>query len=135
MWLFHLWNAIHQGVVTFSKCPKWLIQGKVIYVTFSITPSMQIMLSIYLNSSTCIYLSLDNGVTMTSKRRENKNLVSFMFFFPSYKFFQTTAYKVNSRIKTPIWIYVHTVSLLFSCSNLLQRKEQLTTVAIPVIPE
>ena len=37
------------------------------------SPSMQIMLSIYLNSSTCIYLSLDNGVTMTSKRRENKN--------------------------------------------------------------
>ena len=37
---------------------------------------MQIMLSIYLNSSTCKYLSLDNGVTMTSKRREN--LVSFI---------------------------------------------------------
>ena len=42
--------------------------------------SMQIMLSIYLNSSSCIYLSLDNGVTMTSKRRENKNLVSFICF-------------------------------------------------------
>ena len=39
---------------------------------------MQIMLSIYLNSSTCKYLSLDNGVTMTSKRRENINLVSFI---------------------------------------------------------
>ena len=37
------------------------------------SPSKQIMLSIYLNSSTCIYLSLDNGVAMTSKRRENKN--------------------------------------------------------------
>ena len=47
---------------------------------------MQIMLSIYLNSSTCLYFSLDNGVTMTSKRRENKNLVSFMFFFPSFLF-------------------------------------------------
>ena len=35
---------------------------------------MQIMLSIY----TCIYLSLDNRGTMTSKRRENKNLVSFI---------------------------------------------------------
>ena len=44
---------------------------------------MQTMLSIRLNSSTCIYLSLENGVTMTSKRRENKNLVSFMFFLPS----------------------------------------------------
>ena len=42
------------------------------------TPSMQIMLSIYLNSNTCKYLSLDNGVTMTSKRRENINLVSFI---------------------------------------------------------
>ena len=41
---------------------------------------MQIMLSIYLNSSTCFYLSLDNGVTMTSKRRENTNLVSFICF-------------------------------------------------------
>ena len=41
---------------------------------------MQIMLSIYLNSSTCNYLSLDNGVTMTSKRRENINLVSFICF-------------------------------------------------------
>ena len=41
---------------------------------------MQIMLSIHLNSSTCIYLSLDNGVTMTSKRRENKNLVRFIRF-------------------------------------------------------
>ena len=39
---------------------------------------MQIMLSIYLNSSTCKYLSLDNGVTMTSKRRENINLVRFI---------------------------------------------------------
>ena len=39
---------------------------------------MQIMLSIYLNSSTCKYLSLDNGVTMTSKRRENINPVSFI---------------------------------------------------------
>ena len=39
---------------------------------------MQIMLSIYLNSSTCKYLSLDNRVTMTSKRRENINLVSFI---------------------------------------------------------
>ena len=39
---------------------------------------MQIMLSIYLNSSTCKYLSLDNGVTMTSKGRENINLVSFI---------------------------------------------------------
>ena len=39
---------------------------------------MQIMLSIYLNSSTCKYLSLDNGVAMTSKRRENINLVSFI---------------------------------------------------------
>ena len=41
---------------------------------------MQIMLAIYLNSSTCIYLSLDNGVTMTSKCRDNKNLVSFICF-------------------------------------------------------
>ena len=39
---------------------------------------MQIVLSIYLNPSTCKYLSLDNGVTMTSKRRENINLVSFI---------------------------------------------------------
>ena len=39
---------------------------------------LNIMLSIYLNSSTCKYLSLDNGVTMTSKRRENINLVSFI---------------------------------------------------------
>jgi len=41
---------------------------------------MQIMLSIYLNSGTCIYLSLDNGVMMTSKGLENKNLVSFTCF-------------------------------------------------------
>ena len=41
---------------------------------------MQIMLSIYLNSSTCIYLSLDTGVAMTSKRGENKNLVRFICF-------------------------------------------------------
>ena len=41
---------------------------------------MQIMLSTYVNSSTCIYLFLDNGVTMTSKRCENKNLVSFICF-------------------------------------------------------
>ena len=39
---------------------------------------MQIMPPIYLKSSTCKYLSLDNGVTMTSKRRENINLVSFI---------------------------------------------------------
>ena len=38
------------------------------------------MVPIYLDSSTCIYLSLDNGVTMTSKRRENKNLVSVICF-------------------------------------------------------
>lgn len=30
-------------------------------------------LSIYSNSSTGIYLLLDNGVTMTSRRPENKN--------------------------------------------------------------
>ena len=47
-------------------------------IFFFTTPSVQIMLSIYLNSSTCKYLSLDNGVTMTSKRRENINLVSFI---------------------------------------------------------
>ena len=52
---------------------------------------MQIMLSIYLNPSTCKYLSLDNGVTMTSKRRENINLVSFIClsfsinFVPKYR--------------------------------------------------
>ena len=41
------------------------------------------MLSMCLNSSTCIYLSLaiDNGVPMTWKR------VRFMFFFPSFVFF------------------------------------------------
>ena len=49
-----------------------------LYNIFFITPSMQIMLSIYLNSSTCKYLSLDNGVMMTSKRLENINLVSFI---------------------------------------------------------
>ena len=64
-----------------------LNQGKVIYIIFFTAPGMQVMLSMYLNSSTCIYLSLDNGVTMTSKRRENKNLVSFMFFFPCCNFF------------------------------------------------
>ena len=48
------------------------IKAKFICITFFTTPSMQIVLSIYLHSSTCIYLSLDNGVTMTSKRRENK---------------------------------------------------------------
>ena len=49
-----------------------------LYNIFFTTSSMQIMLSIHLNSSTCKYLSLDNGVTMTSKRRENINLVSFI---------------------------------------------------------
>ena len=44
----------------------------------SVMDSLNIVLSIYLNSSTCKYLSLDNGVTMTSKRRENINLVSFI---------------------------------------------------------
>ena len=32
----------------------------------------------YASNYTCIYLSLDNGVTMASKRRENKNLVNFI---------------------------------------------------------
>ena len=32
----------------------------------------------YLQVLECKYLSLDNGVTMTSKRRENINLVSFI---------------------------------------------------------
>ena len=56
---------------------------------YNILPNMQIMPSIYLNCSTCIYFSLDNGVTMTSKRRENKKSSQFhmFFFFPSYKFF------------------------------------------------
>ena len=67
----------------------------VIYITFFTTPCMQIMLFIYLNSTTCIYLSLDNGVTMTSKRRGNKNLVSFMFFFSGYKFYLYCAKKVK----------------------------------------
>ena len=51
---------------------------------------MQIMLSIYLNSSTCKYLSLDNGATMTSKRREKKYKSSqfHLSFFLSYKFFK-----------------------------------------------
>ena len=44
----------------------------------SVMDPLNIMLSIYLNSSTCKYLSLDNGVMMTSKRRENINLVSFI---------------------------------------------------------
>ena len=59
-----------------------LVKGvvEVIYITFPTTPSMQVMLSIYLNSSTCIYLLLDNGVTITSKHCENKNLVSFICF-------------------------------------------------------
>ena len=48
----------------------------VVCITFFTTPCMQILLSIQLNSDNCIYLSLDNGVTMTSKRRENKNLAS-----------------------------------------------------------
>ena len=45
------------------------------------------MLSTFLNSSTCIYLSLaiDDGVTMTSKRREKSQF--HMFFFPSFKLF------------------------------------------------
>ena len=49
---------------------------------------MQIMPSIYLNCSTCIYFSLDNGVTMTSKRRENKKSSQFhmFFFFPVISF-------------------------------------------------
>ena len=44
------------------------------------------MLSIFLNSSTCIYLSLaiDDGITMTSKRREKSQF--HRFFFPSFKF-------------------------------------------------
>ena len=49
-----------------------------IIITFYTIPSMQVMLSIYLNSSTCIHLLLDNGVTMTSKPRENKNLPVFL---------------------------------------------------------
>ena len=38
------------------------------------------MLSIYLNSGTCIYLLLDSGVMMTSKGFETRNLVSFICF-------------------------------------------------------
>ena len=49
------------------------------YITFFTTPCTQIMLSILnLNSSTSIYLSLDNGVTMTSKRRDNIKFVKNM---------------------------------------------------------
>ena len=44
----------------------------------SVMDPLNIMLSIYLNSSTCKYLSLDNGVTMTSKRHENIKLTSQM---------------------------------------------------------
>ena len=58
---------------------------------------MQIMLSIYLNSSTCKYLSLDNGVTMTSKRRENINLVSFICLsFLVIKYLAVTGQTKNS---------------------------------------
>ena len=55
-------------------------------ITVFTTPSMKVMLSIYLNSSTCSYLSLDNGVTITSKPRENKNLAVSCFSFPYCNF-------------------------------------------------
>ena len=58
------------------------------------------MFSIFLNFSTCIYLSLaiDDGVTMTSKRREKSQF--HMFFFPSFKFFFSFAFFSRGRLGT-----------------------------------
>ena len=62
------------------------------------------MLSIYLNSSTCKYLSLDNGVTMTSKRRENINLVSFICLSFSIKIVID-----NLLISSCRWLHIETM--------------------------
>ena len=58
------------------------------------------MLLIYLNSSTCIYLSLgiDSGVTMTSKRREKSQF--HMFFLPRCKFFLSIAFFSRGKLGT-----------------------------------
>ena len=78
------------------------------------------MLSMYLNSSTCIYLSLaiDNGVTITSKRREKSQFD--MFFFPSYKFFLSFAFFSRGKLGT---------CLRICCSCSRKRKVQLSTWA------
>ena len=64
-----------------SKVTQSNARQSYLYITFFTTPCMPIMLSIYLNSSTCIYLSLDNGITMTLESPESKkNLVSLICF-------------------------------------------------------
>ena len=75
------------------------------------------MLSMFLNSSTCIYLSLaiDNGVTMTLKRREKSQFN--MFSFPSYKFFLSFAF--FSRGKLGTW-------LKSCCSCMFSQKKSAT---------
>ena len=77
------------------------------------------MLSIYLSSRTCIYLSLavDNGVPMTSKRREKSQ---FRVFFPSYVFF--LSFVLFSRGKLEM-------CLASCCSCCHKRKVQLSTRA------
>ena len=82
------------------------------------------MLSMYLNSSTCIYLSLavDNGVPMTSKRREKRQFhVCLSCFFLSFAFF--------SRSKLGM-------CLTSCCSCCHKRKMQLSTRAwtLKVVP-
>ena len=107
---------------------------------------MQIMLSIYLNSSTYKYLSLDNGVTMTSERRENINLVSFIclsLLFVKYIFFwfywsvwfeakecviTCKDYVIGREITTVLKISVESVTLVlcdshnYFASSLLVKK-------------
>ena len=62
------------------------------------------MLSIYLSSRTCIYLSLavDNGVPMTSKRREKSQFHVFfflvMFFFCHSYFFLVVSWKCALQV-------------------------------------
>ena len=75
------------------------------------------MLSIFLNSSTCIYLSLviDNGVTMTSKRREKSQFD--MFFVRSYKIFLSFAFFSRGKLAT---------CLRSCCSSSRKRKVQLS---------
>ena len=75
------------------------------------------MLSIFLNCSTCICLSLaiDNGNTMTRKHREKKS-VSYVFFFSS-NFFLSFAFFSRGKLATRLRSGV-------SCSR--KRKVQLS---------
>jgi len=67
------------------------------------------MLSMYLNSSTCIYLSLaiDNGVPMTSKRREKSQFhvfLSYLFLICHSHFFLVVSWECALEVVVAVFI-------------------------------